>query len=215
MPKLKPETQAARRAAILDAGELCFARQGFHRTTMQDICGEAGISPGAFYVYFSSKEDLIAGICERDRGEFAERFALLAEAEDVLGALSELAKAYIVEEPEHKRKLFIEIGAEATRNGNIRALLQNVDSYAEDSFASLIERLKCEGRIQPAHEPRDAARLILVIGDGLFWRSAVMPRVPMEDLLPVAIATIGAVLGLRSESTPIKPVHAQASGGRT
>ena len=40
---------------------------------MHDICREAGVSPGALYVYFDSKEALIAGICERDRAEFAER----------------------------------------------------------------------------------------------------------------------------------------------
>ena len=73
MPKLKPEVQTARREHILDAAERCFARAGFHRTTMHDICKEAGVSPGALYVYFDSKEALIAGISERDRAEFAER----------------------------------------------------------------------------------------------------------------------------------------------
>ena len=63
---------------ILDAAECCFTRAGFHRTTMQDICKEALISPGALYVYFASKEDLIAGIAERDRAEFAERFGEFA-----------------------------------------------------------------------------------------------------------------------------------------
>ena len=87
MPKLKPDTQRARRDAILDAAELCFARSGFHRCTMQAICKEAGISPGALYVYFASKEDLIAGLAERDRGAFQERFAPLGDANDILNAL--------------------------------------------------------------------------------------------------------------------------------
>jgi AcrR family transcriptional regulator len=67
VPKLKPETQQARREHILDAAERCIANTGFHRTTMQDICLAAAISPGALYVYFDSKEALIAGISERDR----------------------------------------------------------------------------------------------------------------------------------------------------
>jgi AcrR family transcriptional regulator len=58
MPKLKPEVQHQRREHILDAAERCFARAGFHRTTMHDICREAGVSPGALYVYFDSKEAL-------------------------------------------------------------------------------------------------------------------------------------------------------------
>ena len=65
MPKLKPETLEARRGHILDSAELCFARSGFHRCTMADICTEAGISPGALYVHFESKEALIAGEMHR------------------------------------------------------------------------------------------------------------------------------------------------------
>ena len=116
MPKLKPATQRARREHILDAAEICFARAGFHRTTMQDICKEALISPGALYVYFDSKEDLIAGLAERDRADFAERFAELSAAPDFMQSLSELGKHYFVEEPAHKRTMCLEIGLESTRN---------------------------------------------------------------------------------------------------
>ena len=49
---------AERRAHILDAAGRCFAREGFHRATMQHIVREAGLSPGALYRYFASKEDL-------------------------------------------------------------------------------------------------------------------------------------------------------------
>ena len=45
MPKLKPDTQRARREHILDAALTCFARGGFHATTMQAICHEADVSP--------------------------------------------------------------------------------------------------------------------------------------------------------------------------
>ena len=97
MPKLRPATQLARREHILDAAEVCFARAGFHRTTMQDICKEAEISAGALYVYFASKEDLIAGVAERDRAEFAERFAELSASPDFLKALESLGRHYFVE----------------------------------------------------------------------------------------------------------------------
>src|SRR5690348_6802608 len=116
MPKLKPETQRARREHILDAAELCFARSGFHRTTMQDICREAHVSPGALYVYFSSKEELIAGIVERDRAKLSDQLKDLAAATDLMAALERLGEHYTVEEPRHKRVLSIEIGSESTRN---------------------------------------------------------------------------------------------------
>jgi hypothetical protein len=37
MPKVKPETSPARRDEILEAAEICFARQGFHQTTIRDV----------------------------------------------------------------------------------------------------------------------------------------------------------------------------------
>ena len=119
MPKLKPDIQRARREHILDAAERCFALAGFHRTTMQDICKQAAVSPGALYVYFANKEDLIAGICERDRAEFAERFAHLAEAPDFLKALEQLGNQYFEEEPAYKRLMCVEIGLESTRNPRV------------------------------------------------------------------------------------------------
>ena len=64
-----------RRSEILAAAQRCFVRAGFHGASMQDICNEAGMSPGNLYRYFPSKEALIAGIAERDRAEVAQEFA--------------------------------------------------------------------------------------------------------------------------------------------
>jgi TetR/AcrR family transcriptional repressor of uid operon len=140
MPKLKPDTQRARREHILDAAERCFARAGFHRTTMHDICKEAGVSPGALYVYFSSKEELIAGIAERDRGKLAGELAELSKSPDLLAALGQLGEHYAVEEPEHKRVLCMEIAVESTRNEAVGEIFRSVDGFVLDSFEALFAR---------------------------------------------------------------------------
>ena len=44
---------------------------GFHRTTMQDVAAEAGMSPGNLYRYFPSKEAMVIGLAERDRARVA------------------------------------------------------------------------------------------------------------------------------------------------
>lgn len=59
MPRLTPERREARRAEILAAARRCFARDGFHPTSMPDIAREAGLSTGAFYRYFTSKDDVV------------------------------------------------------------------------------------------------------------------------------------------------------------
>ena len=64
-----PGLATRRRREILDAALFCFRRRGFHQATMQEICAEAGLSPGALYRYFNSKADIIAAIAEDERSE--------------------------------------------------------------------------------------------------------------------------------------------------
>ena len=207
MPKLKPATQTARREHILDAAERCFARAGFHRTTMQDICREAEVSPGALYVYFDSKEALIAGLCERDRAQFTERFGQLAATPDFLQALAGIAEHYFIEEPVHKRLNVVEMGVESTRNPRIAEIYRPVDKFCCDQFEQLFQRLKDEGRIAPTVDIPTLALAFNVIGDGLFWRRAIHPDFDAAKVLPVLIDLLGYLL--RPSPLPITQPMAQ------
>jgi len=209
MPKLKPDTHRARREHILDAAQICFARSGFHRTTMQDICKEAVVSPGALYVYFGSKEDLIAGIVERDRAKLAGELAALAEAPDLLAALSKLGEHYTVEEPQHKRLLCVEIGLESTRNEAVGELFRSVDKFCHDSFIKLFDRAKRDGRISPEHDLDTIATVLSVIGDGMFWRRAVDPNFDAKAVMPVLTGILSNLLN--PVSAPDETIRSKAS----
>ncbi len=202
MPKLKPSTQIARREHILDAAERCFARSGFHRTTMQDICKEAQVSPGALYLYFASKEELIAGISERDRNNLARQLTELASADDLMAALGELARHYSIEEPRQKRTLCIEIAAESTRNPAVGEIFQSVDRYVIDSFARIFAEARDAGWIDPAFDPRLLAQIIVLIGDGMFWRRAVDPDYDGEAMLPVLMEVVAKLINPVSGRRP-------------
>jgi len=205
MPRLTPETQHLRREHILDAAERCFAKSGFHRTSMQAICREAAVSAGALYVYFDSKEALIEGIIERDRAAFQERFDALAEAPDLVAALGALANQYFQEEPPHKRLMCIEIGLEATRNERVGEIFRAVDAHVRDSFETLFRRLHASGRIRPALEIPALVQAFLTIGDGLFWRRAIDPTFDPETTLPAVMSVIHGMLN----PAPAADVHAR------
>lgn len=66
MPKVSQAHRDARRAQILDAARRCFLRNGFHATSMQDLFAESGMSAGAVYLYFASKEEVILAIAEEN-----------------------------------------------------------------------------------------------------------------------------------------------------
>jgi TetR/AcrR family transcriptional regulator, repressor for uid operon len=204
VPKLKPATQIARREHILDAAEQCFARQGFHRTTMQDICREAHISAGALYVYFASKEALIAGIVERDRQKLSAQFSGLANSPDLMQALAALGQHYFIDEPKYKRILHIEIGAESTRNPEVGSAFQTTDQYCLDRFTELFERAKAEGKIAPILDIPDITRFMSVIGDGMFWRRAVDPNFDARAALTTVIGILTGLLNPTPVSVPTR-----------
>lgn len=62
MARVSQEHLDARRRQILDGAASCFARNGFHATSMQDVLKEVDLSAGAVYRYFAGKEELIAAI---------------------------------------------------------------------------------------------------------------------------------------------------------
>jgi AcrR family transcriptional regulator len=72
MPKVSQQHRDARREQILAAARRCFLRDGFHATSMQDLFAESGLSAGAVYSYFASKDDVIVAIAEENLRGAAE-----------------------------------------------------------------------------------------------------------------------------------------------
>lgn len=194
MPKLKPDTQLARRQHILDAAELAFAKAGFHRTTMQDIARQAQVSLGALYVYFASKEDLIAGITERDRAKIAEQLTQVANAPDIADALTKLGEHYAVDEPRHKQQLVVEIGCEAMRDGAVGRIFRACDEEILERLERLFERAISDGKINPRHGARELAMALAMLGDGLFWRRAVDPSFDSKAMVPILASLVASLL---------------------
>ncbi len=77
MPKVTEEYRSARRHEIAQAALRCFARNGFAATSMADIIAESGLSAGAIYGHYASKDELI----ELTASEILDaRFLEVAEA---------------------------------------------------------------------------------------------------------------------------------------
>jgi TetR/AcrR family transcriptional regulator, transcriptional repressor of aconitase len=78
MPKVTQQYRDARRDQILSAARRCFLRDGFHATSMQDLFAEAGLSSGAVYRYFASKDDVIIAIAEENMRDVVEMIHAVA-----------------------------------------------------------------------------------------------------------------------------------------
>ena len=78
MPKVSQQYRDARRDQILAAARRCFLRDGFHATSMHDLFAEAGLSSGAVYSYFTSKDDVIVAIAEENMRGVTEMIRAIA-----------------------------------------------------------------------------------------------------------------------------------------
>src|SRR3954466_1279940 len=116
MRRANVQLAADRRSEILSAAQTCFARSGFHQTSMQEICAEAGMSPGNLYRYFPSKEAIIAGIAERDRAEVGAELGAAKFTDDFFATFEALARHHLVERNADDVGLCTEMVAESRRN---------------------------------------------------------------------------------------------------
>ena len=65
MPKVTEEYRVARRDEIADAALRAFRRKGFQATSMAEIIAESGLSAGAIYGHYASKDAIIVDVASR------------------------------------------------------------------------------------------------------------------------------------------------------
>ncbi len=63
MPRISPARAEEIRQRILAAASRVFAEHGFHEASIQDVVRESGLSVGAIYTYFGSKDELVRASC--------------------------------------------------------------------------------------------------------------------------------------------------------
>lgn len=181
----------AARERILEAALACFARSGFHGASMQAICAEAGMSPGALYRYFRSKEAIIAAIAEGERERHAAFFERLAEAEDPVETLASIG-IDLLEAALHGPfgALGAEIMAEAIRNPDIRRVIERNQAEARASLVATLARGQARGVIDPSLDVDAACRLMLALADGLCAHQALDPDFSPARLRPALRALL-------------------------
>ncbi len=69
MPRVSAAHEEEVRRRIVAAALRVFAEKGFHRATMQDVVRESGLSVGAIYTYFKSKDELFLASCDLSAGQ--------------------------------------------------------------------------------------------------------------------------------------------------
>lgn len=131
MPKVSQAHLDARRQQILDAARARFASHGFAHTSMADIVTESGLSNGAIYRYFTSKDEIVIAVCE----QAGEALPQALTAETVNGFLEHVRA--VARETGHAR-LVAQIYAEAAVSPPLAAVVQQQLAAMRAAVAELV-----------------------------------------------------------------------------
>jgi AcrR family transcriptional regulator len=173
MPKLKPEELETRRREIIDAARVCFLRSGFHRTTTDEICREANITPGGLYHYFGSKEELIAAVIDRSAETAVQHMhELIDEALNAESAVLQVSQVFAqtLHDPDidNATRLELEIWVEGLKDEKLFEKSRRAWMMRMGWLEALIRRGIDEGIYDPETvEPHAMASLLISIYLGL------------------------------------------------
>ena len=179
-----PEPATDRRHQILSGAMVCFAKRGFHQTSMHDISAEAGISVGLIYRYFENKEAVISAMAAEHKQEIQELLARARQAPSLLEALEIFFTAHCCAATERRIEsaFVVDLFAEGSRNPSVARLVRDILDALVDGVAELIAQSP-EGRATH-HEmnPRQMAELIFAASRGMLMRDVVDLRATSDSV---------------------------------
>ncbi|CAL9386563.1 TetR/AcrR family transcriptional regulator [Streptomyces griseomycini] len=192
MARVTQEHLDARRRQILDGAASCFARNGFHATSMQDVLKEVDLSAGAVYRYFSGKEELIAavvtevldtvrGILERAARESPPPTpdVLIPRA---LARLREQRPAALDDGTWMFPRLMIQVWTETTRSPELAAVLGEGYRKVRTAWGEVVESYRDAGLL-PADTDADAmARTMIALVQGYAAQMALFGGISEQTL---------------------------------
>ncbi|MEU0088131.1 TetR/AcrR family transcriptional regulator [Streptomyces sp. NPDC006274] len=190
MARVSQEHLDARRRQILDGAARCVSRNGFHATSMQDILRESGLSAGAVYRYFRSKEELIAAIADEAFGSIRSAFEEAARTTppptpDVL--LGRVLRRMLIEEvPGGDRQAFarliVQVWTETLRNERLAAVLDDGYGRMRGAWADLVRAYRSSGQMEADVDPDHVARTLIATAQGFIAQQALFGNVEVEVL---------------------------------
>jgi AcrR family transcriptional regulator len=175
MPKVLPEYLEQRRKQILESAAACFYEKGFHQTSMQDICDEAGLSPGAVYRYFRSKDDIIAAICDEAHRQDLLLIEAITAGGNTLAAIEQLGLAFLNDLSEQDVRAHVDMIAEAPHSPHVRSTARRGSDAIHDAFAGFVAAAQARGEVNPNLDPQGAAQVMCALYYGFVAERQIDP----------------------------------------
>jgi len=192
----------ARRRSILEAAARVFGECGIASATMADIAGAAGISAGAIYRYFPSKQDLAHACFKEGAAQIADLWGQrAAESPDPMAAFYAVAAQSFEDlgtpDAAAHTRIMLENFLDVARSGDeaLRDAANSEHRHIIRGLASMLGAVQSSGRLPEAVNANHLAEALYA-----FWLGARIVR--MLDPEFDTDAQLAAVSALMNAATP-------------
>jgi AcrR family transcriptional regulator len=198
MPKGTTKRRPRTRAALLEAALAVFAESGFQAATIEQVCGRAGFTRGAFYSNFSSKEELFLALFDEHSRQILDRLTELVDSlptEDF--TLQEYAERIARIDPSERDWYLVstEFTLHAIRDQQAGWVLARHDARLRAELARGLTAQLEGGGLRLTVDAEELARLLIAIREGGLAQSYVEPeQLPPGELERRFLATILAAV---------------------
>lgn len=166
------------RAKIITAAAKQFSSSGFDHTAVTDICTEAGVSKGAFFHHFPTKQALFLAMLDHWLADIdlqlATRFENSANVADGLVKMAALTSE-VFNSADGQLGMFLEFWNQAIHDPEIwKATVAPYRRYA-DLFAGFLQAGVNDGSLEPV-DPNTASRVIVALAMGMLLQGMMDPE---------------------------------------
>ena len=191
----RQDKRQANQARILQAAREVFSQRGYHRATIEQIAGEAGLSNGAVYYNFASKEDLFLALLEEWRTELIQDLASAlprpGSAQPGQSFQDELSHVIgMLQRRREWRLLLFDFATYAARNPRFRARFAASRQRFKQALAAALAERTAAHHLQPAAPPQQLAVLVTALVNGLAFDELTEPGGIPADLLATGLTAL-------------------------
>jgi AcrR family transcriptional regulator len=191
------ERALRQRERILEAARLCFVKHGLHGASIADIAEEAGMSAGLMYRYFENKNAIIKAIVHRQLESGRKSLEEITSPDHfVQGILKAMERWRSGDADQMSAPLFLEISAQATRDPEIAAIVEDADMLLRNHLRDAIHRSAASKAVFQ-DDARAKSRMVLLLSlvEGLAVRSCREPDLDHESLRNALTKFIAGIQG--------------------
>jgi len=166
------------RSRLLQAAEECFAQRGYDGTGVAEICRCAGVSKGAFYHHFPSKQAIFLELLDRWMAALEGQLRRVrAESETVPEAFLSMTEMvrFIFQTAGDRLPMFLEFWTQAAHDPAVWQATIAPYRQFRAFFAEMIEDGIAEGSLRPM-DPEKAAQAVVSLAVGVLLQSSLDPQ---------------------------------------